>query len=52
MIILDVLLFPYRRLFPKANFSYVPNAGHWVHADNPDAFLSTLLAFLGPDKSR
>lgn len=32
--------------FPKAVLISVPNAGHWVHADNPQGFLSSLLAIL------
>ncbi len=32
--------------FPKAQFVVIPNAGHWVHADNPLAFLEALEAFL------
>jgi esterase len=33
--------------FPKTIFSVIPNAGHWVHADNPEEFLMELFAFLG-----
>jgi pimeloyl-ACP methyl ester carboxylesterase len=36
-----------RMLFPKARFVSVKNAGHWLHADNPAAFLAVLEAFLG-----
>jgi esterase len=32
--------------FPKAQFVSIPNAGHWVHADNPLAFIAALEAFL------
>ena len=35
-----------RQVFPNANFRYVSNAGHWVHADNPEEFLDVLLAFI------
>ncbi|MDP4291480.1 MAG: alpha/beta fold hydrolase [Bacteroidota bacterium] len=32
--------------FPKAIFRVVTDAGHWVHADNPDGFLKEVTAFL------
>jgi pimeloyl-ACP methyl ester carboxylesterase len=32
--------------FPRAQFVSIPNAGHWVHADNPLAFIAALEAFL------
>jgi len=32
--------------FPKAQFGYVPDAGHYVHVDNPDGFLQVVLPFL------
>jgi pimeloyl-ACP methyl ester carboxylesterase len=35
-----------RALFPAARFATVKDAGHWVHADNPEGFLSVLDAFL------
>ncbi len=35
-----------RRLFPRVEFSVVPGAGHWVHADAPGIFLHTLRSFL------
>jgi esterase len=35
-----------RELFPSARFAVLKNAGHWVHADNPDGFLSLVEAFL------
>jgi pimeloyl-ACP methyl ester carboxylesterase len=35
-----------RALFPKARFVAVKNAGHWLHADNPAAFMAVLEAFL------
>ena len=34
------------RYFPAADVATVPDAGHWVHADNPDGLLSALEAFL------
>jgi pimeloyl-ACP methyl ester carboxylesterase len=36
-----------RALFPRARFVSVKNAGHWLHADNPTAFMAVLEAFLG-----
>jgi pimeloyl-ACP methyl ester carboxylesterase len=34
-----------RGLFPEARFVKVKDAGHWVHADNPAAFLAVLEGF-------
>ena len=36
-----------RRLFPKAQIAEIDNAGHWVHAEQPAAFLSIVAPFLG-----
>jgi len=33
--------------FPQAVFKVVPDAGHWVHADNPEGFLKEVIAFIG-----
>lgn len=33
------------RRFPRARFAEVPGAGHWLHADNPDAFASLVQEF-------
>jgi pimeloyl-ACP methyl ester carboxylesterase len=33
--------------FPKAEISVVPDAGHWVHAEQPKVFLETVKQFLG-----
>jgi len=33
--------------FPNVDYVSIPNAGHWVHADNPAAFLEALNLFLG-----
>ncbi len=35
-----------RARFPAAEFAVVPDAGHWLHAENPRAFLAALDAFL------
>ena len=35
-----------RRLFPAATIEIVAGAGHWVHAEAPDAFLAVLSGFL------
>nr|QRD81034.1 lipolytic protein [uncultured bacterium] len=35
-----------RRLFPAARLVTIPGAGHWVHADAPEAFAREVLAFL------
>lgn len=35
-----------RALFPAARFATVPNAGHWVHAENPQGFLDLIEPFL------
>lgn len=34
-------------MFPNAEFATIPDAGHWVHAENPTDFYQTLSAFLG-----
>jgi pimeloyl-ACP methyl ester carboxylesterase len=34
------------RLFPKAQFTAIPEAGHWVHAEAPQQFLEVVGAFL------
>ena len=32
-----------QRLFPAVEQVVIPGAGHWVHADNPDAVIGTLV---------
>jgi len=34
------------KLFPKAHLETVPNAGHWVHADQPKVLLEIVQVFL------
>ena len=34
------------RLFPKAETVFIQGAGHWVHAEAPDAFLAVVQRFL------
>jgi esterase len=36
-----------RRLFPRARIMRIEDAGHWVHAEQPQAFLQTFGPFLG-----
>lgn len=38
---------PIRERFPLARLRMVPGAGHWVYAEQPEAFLLALTAFLG-----
>jgi esterase len=35
-----------RRLFPRARIARIPDAGHWLHAEKPQAFLKLVEAFL------
>ena len=34
------------RLFPNAEYATIPDAGHWVHAEQPQAFYETVASFL------
>ncbi|MSQ78554.1 MAG: alpha/beta fold hydrolase [Flavobacteriaceae bacterium] len=34
------------QLFPNATLTSIPNAGHWVHAEQPELFFETVSAFL------
>lgn len=33
--------------FPQAEFETIPNAGHWLHAENPKMFFDLIIEFLG-----
>lgn len=35
-----------RRLFPRAEIETIADAGHWVHADQPDSFVERAALFL------
>jgi len=35
-----------KTLFPTARFAKIPDAGHWLHADQPRAFEASVRAFL------
>ncbi len=37
---------PIRALFPAARFATLKHAGHWLHADQPAAFVAAVEAFL------
>ena len=36
----------FRALFPDVRFATLRHAGHWLHADAPEAFIETVAAFL------
>lgn len=38
-----------RSLFPQLGFVEIPNAGHWVHADQPALFTQVVRAFIDDD---
>jgi pimeloyl-ACP methyl ester carboxylesterase len=38
-----------RQLFPQAQLETIEGAGHWLHAEAPQAFLSALGRFLNLD---
>ena len=42
---------PMRRLFPRVVTITLKHAGHWVHADEPDAFISICTEFLASPSS-
>ncbi|MDT0165995.1 alpha/beta fold hydrolase [Actinotalea sp. AC32] len=40
-----------RALFPRTTLVTVKGAGHWVHSEQPEAFVSALRTFLGLDRA-
>jgi pimeloyl-ACP methyl ester carboxylesterase len=34
------------RWFPRAQFQAIPDAGHWLHAEQPEAFIQAVVAYL------
>lgn len=38
-----------RRLFPRTTLVTIKGAGHWVHSEQPEAFVSALRVFLSAD---
>ncbi|WP_242120981.1 alpha/beta fold hydrolase [Aestuariivivens sediminicola] len=36
-----------RRHFPKAKIATIANAGHWLHAENPEDFFEAVIGFVG-----
>ena len=39
-----------RRLFPRTTLVTLKGAGHWVHSEQPEAFVSVLRTFLGAEE--
>jgi pimeloyl-ACP methyl ester carboxylesterase len=35
-----------KEIFPNSRLEIIPNTGHWVHADNPEAFFNAVDKFL------
>ena len=35
-----------KQLFPNSHFVKIPGAGHWVHLEKSDDFLSAVVSFL------
>ena len=35
-----------KNYFPNATIETIPNAGHWLHAENPEAFYDAVMRFL------
>src|SRR5690606_28003000 len=41
-----------RQLFPRASLEVIPDAGHWLHADQPEAVLHHRRTFLAAPDGR
>ncbi|MGC8804151.1 MAG: alpha/beta fold hydrolase [Bacteroidales bacterium] len=41
-----------KRIFPQAEFTTIPGAGHWVHAEQTELFLKAVLDFLSPQHEK
>ncbi|EDO44599.1 predicted protein, partial [Nematostella vectensis] len=37
------------KLFPRAEITYIPDCGHWVHVDKPNELMDIILEFLSRD---
>jgi pimeloyl-ACP methyl ester carboxylesterase len=35
-----------KRIYPEAIIREIPNAGHWLHAEQPELFMEAVLEFL------
>lgn len=35
-----------KKLFPAADIQFIPDASHWIHADKPLDFISSVSSFL------
>ena len=35
-----------KRQFPKAEIKTITNAGHWLHAENPEEFYEAVINFV------
>ena len=42
-------LVPITKIFPNADLITIPGAGHWIHADQPDALMAEVISFLDQD---
>lgn len=40
-----------KKLFPSSEIIYIPEAGHWIHADQPALLLEAVLSFLGKQEA-
>lgn len=49
--VLDQDLEEIRALFPRAELVTIENAGHWVHAEKPEALAEVVIDFLEDEKS-